>query len=77
LKKGCKVENVPFKVTPLQDFPEEYRPSPFIVQAAKTSQKIFRRIRDEGVVLTETGFIGFNKKKAQVVSNALSSALFS
>lgn len=30
---------------------------------------------DEGVDLSEVGFVGLNKKKAQIVSNALGCAL--
>lgn len=70
---------MPHKVTPIkrEGLPlEEYRVAPFIVQAANTDQKIFRRVLDEGVDIQETGFIGFNKRKAQVVSNALGCALF-
>lgn len=56
---------------------EEYRPSPFIVQAARTGNlQIFKRILNEGPNIKETGFIGFNKKKAQILSNALGCAVF-
>ena len=48
--------------------PEDYRPAPFIVQAAKTGNlSIFKKIEsklESRDAINETGFVSMNKKKA-------------
>jgi hypothetical protein len=82
LKKGADINNIPQAVIPIsEDVTKlkevEYRPSPFIVQAAVAGDiDNFKIILGEGANLADVGFIGFSKKKNLIVSNALGAALY-
>ena len=81
LEKGAKLDMPPDTVGKLYTDGtknQEYRKSPFIIQAASTSNwPIFSFLLKKGCKISDQGYIGFSKKKKnQVVSNALGGAAF-
>ena len=81
IDKGASVDSPPDSVTKLyidQSSTNEYRSSPFIIQAAIHGNfECYEILMQHGCKLTEQGFIGLSKKKRnQVISNIVGAAAY-
>lgn len=81
ISKGANVELPPETVSKLyidHSKKPEYRKSPFIIQAACHGDlACFETLIHHGCRITESGFIGFSKKrKNQIISNITGAAAF-
>ena len=82
LSKGARVDNPPDKVSKMSSDPkklsENYRKSPFIIQAACSGDiYCFKTLLTQGCKITEQGFICLSpKKKNQVITNVIGAAAY-
>ena len=80
-EKGAKIDMPPDTVGKLYtdaSKTQEYRKSPFIIQAASTaSWDACNVLLKRGAKINEVGYIGFSRKrKNQVISNVLGAAAY-
>lgn len=81
ISKGANVDMPPDTVSKLyidHERKPEYRKSPFIIQAAAQGDlECYETLIQHGCKTTDTGFIGFSRKrKNQVISNVTGAAAF-